>query len=128
MQQFDGGKESRKDAELAKMKFSEKRAYTVVPEIVSSKPHTSKATLKANKNKKWVTVSSSFVELSEGRRGQGIIEAASCVCNGKCEKPMEDAVNCPCDCAAAPGTTIGATKEENRAASKENCRNGWSKQ
>ena len=40
-----------KDAELAKMKFSEKRAYTVVPEIVSSKPHTSKATLKANKNK-----------------------------------------------------------------------------
>ena len=91
-----------KDAESAKMKFSEKRAYTVVPEIVSSKPHTSKATLKANKNKKWVTVSSSFVELSEGRRGQGIIEAASCVCNGKCEKPMEDAVNCPCDCAAAP--------------------------
>merc|ERR1711871_1750894 len=92
-----------KDAEsAAKMKFSEKRAYTVVPEIVSSKPHTSKATLKANKNKKWVTVSSSFVELSEGRRGQGIIEAASCVCNGKCEKPMEDAVNCPCDCAAAP--------------------------
>ena len=34
-----------KDAEsAAKMKFSEKRAYTVVPEIVSSKPHTSKAT------------------------------------------------------------------------------------
>ena len=83
------------------MKFSEKRAYTDVPEIVSTKPHTSKATLKANKNKKWVTVYSTFVELSEGRRGQGIIEAASCVCNGKCEKPMEDAKNCPCDCAAA---------------------------
>merc|ERR1711871_1701206 len=112
-----------KDAEsAAKMKFSEKRAYTVVPEIVSSKPHTSKATLKANKNKKWVTVSSSFVELSEGRRGQGIIEAASCVCNGKCEKPMEDAVNCPCDCAKpkkdkivqAPKTLMsGPTNEKN---------------
>merc|ERR1712072_1615625 len=37
--------------------------------------------------------------MDESRRGQGIIEAASCVCNGKCEKPMEDATNCPCDCA-----------------------------
>ena len=69
------GMKAAKDAEsAAKMKFSEKRAYTVARDCILE-PHTSKA-LKANKNKKWVTVSSSFVELSEGRRGQGIIEAA----------------------------------------------------
>ena len=49
---------------------------------------------------KWVTISetTSFLESGEAK-SEGILEAAACVCNGKCEKPMEDAKNCPCDCA-----------------------------
>lgn len=88
-----------REKEFAKVKFSEKRAYTVVPEIIV-KGSSSLKNNNVEKPKKWITIDTSFVEVNEARRGQGIIEAASCVCNGKCEKPMEDAVNCPCDCAA----------------------------